>query len=109
MNWEDARRRLNEFDTDFVGTQLKESIIETEDELGQTFPPEYRSFIETFGCGSIDSEEIIGLGGPDHLSVMKPKTVFGSRIKKMPNHLISIRADGSATMTGSAANSSSRR
>ena len=94
MNWKQIRARLNKFDTDFVGEQLNENLVAAESAIGQNFPPSYRKFVAEYGCGAIDSEEIIGLGGPDHLSILKLKAVFESRSKKMPNYLLPIRADG---------------
>lgn len=94
MNWNELKTRLKQFDTDFAGPQLNDILLAAEHVIGQSFPRSYRNFIVEYGCGAIDSEEIIGLGGPDHLSVLKLKSIFESRSRKMPNYLLPIRADG---------------
>lgn len=94
MNWKEIKERLKEFDTEFAGSQSDDTLLAAENAIGQRFPSSYRTFIAEFGCGTIDSEEIIGLGGPDHLSMIKLKAILGSRSRKLPNYLLPIRADG---------------
>lgn len=46
-------------------------VTAAERELGLKFAPAYKDFLLRYGCGSFGSHEIMGLGGPDRLNVVK--------------------------------------
>jgi cell wall assembly regulator SMI1 len=82
-------------DAQFVGGNSEEAIVHAEGELGLRFPPEYRAFLGELGCGSISSEEFIGLGGPQHLNVVWLTHHLRGRLSNnMPVNLIPLRHDG---------------
>jgi len=95
MTMEAIKRRLAGFDeVHFYGPILPEDIYSAERDLGIAFSPEYRQFLGAYGCGSIESEEFIGLGGPEHLDIVKLKQRLSVRRSALPSHLLPIRMDG---------------
>lgn len=95
MKLEDINERLKRFEeVHFYGPVQPEMIEEAERILALRFPPEYRQFLEKFGCGRIESEEIIGLGGPHHLDVVKLRSILSNRRNSLPANLLPLRADG---------------
>jgi len=64
--------------------------------IGLPFPRGYREFLATLGCGYVSFHEFIGLGGPDHLDVVK-ETLWlrdASTISTFPRSFIPILSDG---------------
>ena len=95
MKIQQIKERLTSFDdVDFAGAQSPEKIDAAEQLLGVQFPPDYRRFLLEFGCGGVDSEEFIGLGGDDHLSVVKLTKRLRDRSNRPPDNLLPVRADG---------------
>lgn len=95
MDIEAIKTRLLDFEfVDFVGPQTEEIIRDAEVTLGVTFPPSYRSFLKEFGAGGVDSEEVVGLGGPEHLDIVKLTRRFRERAHHLPNNLLPLRNDG---------------
>ncbi|SKB09576.1 SMI1-KNR4 cell-wall [Prosthecobacter debontii] len=95
MNIENIKTRLGEFgEVEFSGSVSEQVITDAENEFGFTFPPEYREFLAQFGSGGVDSEEFIGLGGPDHLDIVKLTKRLRERSNSLPTHLLPLRGDG---------------
>ena len=46
------------------------------------------------GCGGVDTEDFIGLGGPDYLNIVKLMPKLQDRNNKFPNNLLPLRGDG---------------
>ncbi len=95
MNSEELNNRLINFESVDPGGPVSEpTIADAEQQLGIRFPPQYRSFISTFGCGGVDSEEFIGLGGPDYLHIVKLTLRLRDRMNSLPVSLLPVRGDG---------------
>ena len=95
MNSEELVRRLANFESVEPSGPASEALIATaEQQLGIQFPTQYRSFLATFGCGGVDSEEFIGLGGPDHLNIAKLASRLRDRTNPLPENLLPLRGDG---------------
>jgi antitoxin YobK len=64
--------------------------------IGLPFPPTYREFLRRLGCGYVSFQEFIGLGGPDHLDVVKETLQQRERsgTSRFPLHLIPVLSDG---------------
>ena len=95
MSTKELNHRLANFETiDSSGPVPEATIVAAEQQLGIQFPPQYRSFLSLFGCGGIDSEEFIGLGGPDHLNIVKLTLRLRAKINSLPIYLLPLRNDG---------------
>jgi hypothetical protein len=46
---------------DFEGEKDEDLVLKAEKYLGVRFPPTYREFLKTLGCGDIDGKEFYGL------------------------------------------------
>lgn len=79
---------------DFVGPASSEVIEAASNQLGVLFPPQYYEFLSSFGCGGVDSEEFVGLGGPEHLDIVKLTARLRSRHNPLPSNLLPLRGDG---------------
>ncbi len=64
--------------------------------IGLPFPPGYRQFLKKLGCGYVSFQEFIGLGGPEHLDVVKETLQQRERSgpSRFPLHLIPVLSDG---------------
>jgi len=95
MNNEELNQRLANFETVEPSGPVSEDLIATaEQQLGIQFPPQYRAFMSVFGCGGVDSEDFIGLGGPAHLDIAKLALRLRERNNPLPARLLPLRADG---------------
>lgn len=95
MDTKAIKTRLLDFDVvDFVGPQAEETVKDAEVNLRVTFPPGYRAFLKEFGAGGVESEEIVGLGGPDHLDITKLAKRLRERTNHLPDYLLPLRNDG---------------
>lgn len=95
MNTQNIKTRLAGFDNvHFYGPVDQAAIDAAQADLGVVFPPEYRQFLSVFGCGSIESEELVGLGGPEHLNVVWLKRQLTERHKPLPRNFLPLRSDG---------------
>jgi antitoxin YobK len=95
MNNEELNQRLAHFETVEPSGPVSESLIAAaEQQLGVQFPPQYRAFLSVFGSGGVDSEDFIGLGGPEHLDIAKLVLRLRDRNNPLPARLLPIRGDG---------------
>ena len=95
MNKEELNQRLINFETvEPSGPVSEEAITSAERQLGIQFPPQYREFLSAFGSGGVDSEDFIGLGGAEHLDIVKLALRLRSRINPLPSRLLPLRGDG---------------
>lgn len=61
---------------DFIGQRQEEWVVEAERQLGITFPPTYRRFLQELGCGGFRSEEFYGIVDADLLLGPVPNGVW---------------------------------
>jgi len=95
MNINDIRERFATFTNVDLHGPVDEGVIErSEQRLGLKLPPEYRAFIKEFGCGGVESEEFVGLGGAPHLDLVALKERLGNRNKPFPVNYYPLRTDG---------------
>lgn len=95
MNADEYRSRLASYDdVDLQGPIDAAQVEEAEESLKCQLPPEYRSFLLACGCGGIGPEDFIGLGGPDHLNVVKLTSTLRNRQNALPKNLLPLRGDG---------------
>lgn len=95
MNIDEITQVIGTFEfTDFVEPVGLDLIDAAESELGHPLSREYREFLNRFGCGGVESEEFIGLGGKPHLNVVQMHKDLMQRLRPLPARLIPIRADG---------------
>ena len=95
MNSEELNQRLAKFEiVEPIGPASEEMIAAAEHHLGIQFSPQYRSFLSNFGSGGVDSEDFIGLGGPEHLDIVKLAFRLRNRNNPLPAHLLPLRGDG---------------
>lgn len=95
MNNEQLNQRLANFEiVEPSGSVSEAAIVAAEQELGIQFPPQYRAFLSAFGSGGVDSEDFIGLGGPEHLDIVKLVVRLRNRNNPLPERLLPLRSDG---------------
>ena len=95
MKREEVVRRIARFDAvDFSGPVTEEAIDRASAQLDAVFPPQYREFLSSFGCGGVDSEEFVGLGGPEHLDIVTLTARLRDRQRPLPQHLLPLHGDG---------------
>ena len=92
--------RAHEDDADFVGPCDEETIRKAEETLGIRFPPTYRRFIQTYGCGDIAGEEFYGILHDDFQNSGIPDAVWLTLVERqhgLPEHLVIIYSRGDGT------------
>ena len=89
-----VRRYLPAEEMDFAGGVLESDISSAEQALAVRFPSKFRSFLGELGCGGVDSEEFIGLGGPRHLDIVQSTNWLRERPGGFPTTLVPLRRDG---------------
>lgn len=96
MDIEKLRTEIESFeDKQFSGGVGDVEILTAELVLSLQFPRDYAEFLRKFGSGYVSFEEFIGLGGAQHLDVVKRTLDLRSRIKSgFPSHLLPVLADG---------------
>ncbi|WP_082858507.1 SMI1/KNR4 family protein [Planctomyces sp. SH-PL62] len=96
MDIKDLRNEISRIaDAEFVGGVPADAITSAEADLQVSFPPSYRAFLREFGAGHVSSEDIFGLGGPQHSDVVWLAKELRSRTTtRFPRHLVPIRNDG---------------
>ncbi len=95
MNAEEFRDRLASYDdVDLRGPVDEAQVDEAEKALGCQLPPQYKSFLLICGSGEIGPEDFVGLGGPDHLHIVKLTSRLRNRQNPLPENLLPLRADG---------------
>lgn len=87
---------LRGLEHEFFGGVGDDSIRRASELIGFTFPPSYYEFLRRFGSGYISCQELIGLGGPPHLDVVKQTLLLreNSRTSRFQRQLVPILADG---------------
>lgn len=85
-------------DADFHGPQTESLIAKAETALGLHFPPTYRRFVKTFGCGLIPGCEIFGLVNDDFENSGIPDAIWLTlderRTANAPQSLIFVSDTG---------------
>lgn len=97
MEIQTIKRLISEFpESDFAGAVSEEAIDAASVHTKLPIKSGYRDFLRNFGCGGVESEEFIGLGGPKHLNVVDVTETLRSRKgpSGLPRHLMPILADG---------------
>jgi hypothetical protein len=95
MNNKELNQRLANFEIVQPSGPVSEAAMSAaEQQLGIQFPPQYRAFLSAFGCGGVDSEDFIGLGGPEHLDIVKLALRLRKRTNPLPARLVPLRSDG---------------
>ncbi|MFN3253155.1 SMI1/KNR4 family protein [Roseibium album] len=87
-------------DADFVGPISEETIIESEERLELVFPPSYKLFLSTLGCGDIDGLEFYGIVSSDLSVVGVPNAIWvtlDERKRGLPHRYVIIGAGGDGT------------
>ena len=82
----------------FAGPQPAQVIARAEVTLGVTFPPTYRTFLETLGAGSFGSLEIYGIIGDNFDTGSVPNGIWCTleerRSSELPTPFVIIGSDG---------------
>ena len=81
---------------EFSGPADPDLIARAETSFPASFPNDFKEFLLLYGSGFIESEEFIGLGGPNHLDVvwMANHLRSASSHKELPASYVPLRADG---------------
>ena len=94
---ERAFELIQEHGGDFEGGKGSNLIERAEHALGVVFPPTYRKFLSTFGCGDIEGLEFYGIISGDFENSGVPDAIWltiNERSSGLPEHLILIYATG---------------
>ena len=95
MDLNEFKAKIQKYENIDLRTGVTDAQInQAEEILKIRFSHQYRMFLSVFGCGGIESEDFIGLGGPPHLNITEVARRLRSRNNSLENHLIPIRADG---------------
>lgn len=97
MDFQEIEREIEVFESHEFHGGVNDSLIDSASvSIGLPFPPGYREFLRRLGCGYVSFQEFIGLGGPDHLDVVKETLHLRgrSRLSRFPVHLIPVLSDG---------------
>ncbi|ASA58318.1 hypothetical protein BSQ33_19640 [Vibrio gazogenes] len=97
MNMNDlneAFQLINDFGGDFEGEKDIALIEKAESALNLKFPPSYRVFLKTLGCGDIEGLEFYGLIDDNFESSSVPNaiwlTLHERKASGLPDHLVLI-------------------
>ncbi len=93
----EAFRLIEENHGDFSGPKESSLVDRAEKVLGMKFPPTYRQFLETYGCGDIGGFEVYGIIGNDFDSSGIPDAIWLTmQLRKtgLPEHYIVISDEG---------------
>jgi len=88
---------------DFEGEKDNALIAKAEKALGLRFPPSYKKFLSTFGCGDIDGLEFYGLIGDDFENSSVPDAIWltlEERKSGLPQSLVLVYATGDGAYYG---------
>ena len=97
MDFDTIEEQFDEFDdVEFSGGVSSEAIDAAAMALGLPIEGEYRQFLQRFGCGSIEHEEFLGLGGSKALDVVSVTGFARERggSTRFPTTFIPVLADG---------------
>lgn len=88
-------------DADFEGAKPEELVAVAERALGIGFPPSYRGFLRSLGCGDFRGEEFYGLVDSDFEASSVPDVVWFTLRQRessnLPQRLIPFYATGDGT------------
>lgn len=88
---------IEEIGGDFDGNKPDELVSEAEKALGCIFPPTYKEFITTYGCGDIEGLEFYGLIDNNFENSAIPNAVWltlDERKSGIPESLVLIYSTG---------------
>jgi hypothetical protein len=71
----------------FHGQKVDELISRAELALGMTFPPTYRRFLGSFGCGHIRGREVYGIIDDDFENSSAPDAIWLTLEERRSSHL----------------------
>ena len=69
-------------------------VTEAEHKLSRKFAPAYVDFLTKYGCVSVASLELIGLGGPKHLDVVNNTLELIAVDRHFPKNAVAIENVG---------------
>lgn len=93
----EAFRLIEENDGDFDGPKEPSLVDSAANALGFRFPPTYRRFLETYGCGDISGIEIFGVIDDNFKNNGIPDAIWLTlRYRKtgLPERYLLISSDG---------------
>ncbi|MCM2129773.1 SMI1/KNR4 family protein [Larsenimonas rhizosphaerae] len=86
------------FEIDLEGKKPASLIEAAEQALGIVFPPSYRDFLLSFGCGDIAGHEFYGVIGPDFSNSGIPDAIWLTLRERvdsnLPSRLVVVSAGG---------------
>jgi len=85
---------------DFEGEKDPSLVEKSEKMLGLKFPPTYKKFLHTLGCGDIEGLEFFGIINDDFENSSVPDAIWltlDERKKGLPNNFILVYAAGDGT------------
>lgn len=88
---------IDDADGDFDGIKPESLVINAERALGFEFPPTYRKFLTTYGCGDIEGLEFYGLTDDNFQSSAIPNAIWltlHERKNGLPENLLLIYSTG---------------
>ena len=97
MDLDTLARQFRKFDeVEFAGGVSDQEIDAAAERIGLPIEGGYRAFLRRFGCGAIEHEEFIGLGGDGHLDVVTVTRDLRARSlpRAFPSTFIPVLADG---------------
>lgn len=101
MSLEDLQEALDLIDElggDFEGEKSTSLLNKAEGALDLTFPPSYRTFLTTLGCGDIEGLEFFGLIGEDFENSGVPDAIWLTMEERkasgLPSYFVLVYARG---------------
>jgi len=88
---------IEEYGGDFDGLKAESLIEKAEEALSIKFPPTFRQFLSTYGCGDIEGLEFYGLTNDNFISSSVPNAIWLNltlRKSGLPNNLILVYSTG---------------
>lgn len=83
---------------DFHGPKAEVLVVQAEQALGLTFPPTYRQFLRSVGCGAVSSNEFFGIVDGDFENSSVPDAIWltlrHQRMSRLPRSLILVSETG---------------
>jgi len=97
MTLSEIEKKLVAFaEREFSGSVSSDVVAEAEKSFAGTFPSDFVVFLSNYGSGFVESEEFIGLGGPDHLNIVSMANHLRSASSHcyFPVNYVPVRGDG---------------
>lgn len=88
---------IDDADGDFDGVKPESLVTKAEGTLGFEFPPSYRKFLTTYGCGDIEGLEFYGLTDDNFQSSAIPNAIWltlDERKSGLPENLMLVYSTG---------------